>query len=91
MRISGDFDRAVVAQVQSALDGFWDGFVRRVVFDLSRVTFLDAKALAAILHADQRGRRDGFEVVVVRPSALAGRVFTLTRAADDLNVVDLQS
>jgi hypothetical protein len=58
------------------------------VFDLSSVTFLDARALAAILHADWRGRRDGFDVVVVRPSALAGRVFTLTRAADELNVVD---
>ena len=58
------------------------------MFDLSSVTFLDARALAAILHADQRGRRDGFDVVVVRPSALAGRVFTLTRAADELNVVD---
>jgi anti-anti-sigma regulatory factor len=62
--------------------------VRRVVFDLSNVTFMDVAALTAILRADEQGRGEGFEVVVVRPPALGARLFTLSRAIEHLRIVD---
>jgi hypothetical protein len=62
--------------------------LRRLVFDLSNVTFMDVAALTAILSTDQRGRGEGFEVVVVRPPLLGGRVFTLSRAREHLTIVD---
>jgi anti-anti-sigma factor len=88
LHVSGDLDRSSVGQLRSALEEPRDERVRRLVFDLSRVTFLDAGALAAILDADRRGHRDGFDVVIVRPPAPVGRIFTLTRAAEHLSVVD---
>jgi hypothetical protein len=62
--------------------------VRRVVFDLGGVTFMDLAALTTLLRAEQRGRREGFEVVVVRPPPLGARLFTLSRAGEHLTLVN---
>jgi STAS domain-containing protein len=77
-----------VGRVRSVLASPRGEPLRRVVFDLSNVTFMDVAALTAILRADQQGRGDGFEVVVVRPPLLGGRVFTLSRAREHLTIVD---
>jgi len=73
--------------VESALAILRDEPLRRVVFDLSGVTFMDLAALSTLLRADQRGRRECFEVVVVRPPTLTTRVFSL-RAKKHLTLVD---
>ena len=62
--------------------------LKRVVFDLRAVCFLDLAGLRTILRADARGRAEAFEVVVVRPRGTANRVFTLTRAGEQLNIVN---
>jgi hypothetical protein len=74
--------------VQSVLAGVRGELVGRVVFDLRGVTFLDSAALTTIVRADDRGRREGFDVVVVRPPPLAARVFTLSRAGEQLTLVN---
>jgi len=38
--------------------------------------------------ADARGGAEAFEVVVVRPRGTANRIFTLTRALDQLSIVN---
>jgi anti-anti-sigma factor len=88
LRISGDFERASANRVQSVLATVRGESVGRVVFDLSGVTFLDSAALMTILRTDYRGRQEGFDVVVVRPPPLAARVFTLSRAGDQLTLVN---
>jgi anti-anti-sigma factor len=60
----------------------------RVVFDLRHLTFLDIAGLRTILGADAKGRAEAFEVVVVRPRGTVNRVFTLTRAGEQLSMVD---
>jgi anti-anti-sigma factor len=88
LRIAGDFERAAVKRVQSVLATVRGESVGRVVFDLSGVTFLDSAALTTIVCADDRGHREGFDVVVVRPPPLAARVFTLSRAGEQLTLVN---
>jgi anti-anti-sigma factor len=88
LHIGGDFDRATVGRVRSALATFDDGPPQRVVFDLSAVIFMDLAALTTILRADERGVREGFDVVVVRPPPLAGRILTLSRAGEHLTLVN---
>jgi anti-anti-sigma factor len=88
IRIGGEFDRATVGRVQSVLATPRGELLRRVVFDLSNVTFMDVAGLITILRANQRGRGEGFDVVVVRPPPLAGRVFALSRARQHLTIVD---
>jgi anti-anti-sigma factor len=88
LHIGGDFDRSTVDRVQLAFAGVGDEPLHRVVFDLSSVTFMDLAAVKTILRADDRGVREGFKVVVVRPPPLAGRIFTLSRAGEHLTLVN---
>ena len=62
--------------------------LRRLVLDLTAVSFLDLAGLRTILRADARGRAEAFEVLVVRPRGTASRIFTLTRVGELLNLVN---
>jgi anti-anti-sigma factor len=85
----GELDLAAVGQVENALDRvFRVPTTRRVVFELRWLTFLDAAGLATILRASQRARAADLDLVVVRPQGTANRVFTLTRAGQELEMVD---
>jgi anti-anti-sigma factor len=89
LRLTGEFDLSGVRAVETALDRLDEAPAPgRVVFDLRDLRFLDVAGLRAILRADARGRAEAFEVVVIRPRGMANRVFTLTRAAEQLRMVD---
>lgn len=88
LRLIGEFDRGCVGRVEAALQALSAAHIRRVVFDLKGLSFLDSKGLTAILRANERARAEPFELVVVRPRGLASRVFTLTGAGAQLKVVD---
>jgi anti-anti-sigma factor len=87
LHVTGEFDLVGVGPVESALDPLPPG-VDRVVFDLSALEFLDASGLGTVMRAHDRGRAEGFEVVVVRPRGIANRVFTVTRTDQRLTMVD---
>ena len=88
LRLAGDFDLSAVGLVENALDRVSrDPSPGRVVFDLRALEFLDLAGLRTILRADARGRADAFDVVVIRPRGTANRVFTLTRAGEQLSMV----
>jgi anti-anti-sigma factor len=89
LRLTGEFDLAGVRAVENALERLDQAPApRRLVFDLRGLTFLDIAGLRTILGADARGRAEEFEVVVVRPRGIVNRVFTLTRAGEQLSMVD---
>ena len=89
LRLEGEFDLSGVGPVENALSRLSEGPApARVVLDLSELEFLDLSALRTILRANERGRAVGCEVVVVRPRGTANRVFTLTRAGEELRMID---
>jgi anti-anti-sigma factor len=89
VRLAGDFDRAGVGPVERALERLSQApALRRVVFDLRELVFLDLAGLRTILKTDAQGRTEAFEVMVVRPRGTANRVFTLTRAGERLSMID---
>jgi anti-anti-sigma factor len=88
LRVTGEFDCAGVGPVEAALERISTAVTRRVVFDIRGLSFLDAAGLRTILRANERARTEPFDVVVVRPQGLANRVFTLTRAGEQLKMVD---
>ena len=89
LRLTGEFDISGVGAVENALQRLDEAPApTRVVFDLRHLTFLDIAGLRTILGADARGRAEEFEVVVVRPRGTVNRVFTLTRAGEQLSMVD---
>ena len=88
LHLTGEFDLAGVGRVEAALERVSDEHTRHVVFDLTNLSFLDSAGLHTLLRANERARSAGFDVVVVRPRGLANRVFTLTRAGQQLKLVD---
>jgi anti-anti-sigma factor len=88
LRLTGDFDLASVAAVESALERLYRTPVPEcVVFDLRGLAFLDRAGLRTIVSTDARGRAEAFEVVILRPRGNANRVFTLTHAGKRLRTI----
>ena len=88
LSLAGEFDWAVADHVEGALETAFELPVEHLVFDLSGLTFIDISALKVILKTHEGGAARGFDVTVVRPRGLPNRVFTLTRAAETLEIVD---
>ena len=88
LSLAGEFDWAVTDHVQGALTRACEVPVEHVVFDLSGLTFIDISALKVILRTHEEAPARGYDVTVVRPRGLPNRIFTLTRAAETLEIVD---
>jgi anti-sigma B factor antagonist len=65
VHLAGDFDLAAVEAVESALVPVERRF-STVILDMRGVTFLDSMGLRAIVSADARSRKKGFELKIVR-------------------------
>lgn len=88
LRLTGAFEWASVGRVEAALERVFEAPTRQVVFDLQELSFLDIAGLRTLLRANERARTEPFDVIVVRPPGLANRIFTLTRAGEELTMVD---
>jgi anti-anti-sigma factor len=88
LSLAGEFDSTVTDEVAAVVEGAYDVPLEHVVFDLSGLTFIDISALKVILKAHERAPSYGYQLTVVRPRGLANRIFTLTRAAETLEIVD---
>jgi anti-anti-sigma factor len=87
LRLAGDFDLAGIGRVMAALDRIDVERTTSLVFDLQHVAFLDLAGLRTILRAADHCREHDIQVKVITPRGLASRVFTLTSAHRQLNLV----
>jgi anti-anti-sigma factor len=86
--IVGEIDMATAPEVARAIDAGQDD-ARRVVVDLSEVTFLDSSALNALVHCQRDLARKDIAFRVVSPSDRAVRnVFDITHLTEPLSVVE---
>ena len=77
-----------MGQVMAALDRLDGAHTTQLVFDLREVAFLDIAGLKTILRANAFCRDSHIAVTVMKPRGLASRVFTLTRAHLEFQLVD---
>jgi anti-sigma B factor antagonist len=82
VRPVGEIDLATSDEVAAALDEMREAGFRRVVLDLSEVTFVDSSGIRAIVEARRAADRDRVALVVVPGPPAVQRVFTLTGVAD---------
>ena len=61
---------------------------RLVVLDLRELTFMDSFGLRLIADSSHRARRTGRRLLVLRGPAQVQRLFALSRAAQDLEIVE---
>jgi anti-anti-sigma factor len=65
--LSGELDMAEAKRLEHELLTLEQGGPRRIVLDLSQLTFLDSHGLAALLDAAEQAQRFGCELVLVPP------------------------
>jgi len=75
LAVSGELDIATAPALRDRLEAAAEVGTRRLVIDLSAVSFLDSVALATILHAKQRLPDDGKIAVAIDPASYAMLVF----------------
>ena len=84
--LSGELDLASVEELRAALSDM-AGRARAVVVDVSRVSFIDSTALAALLASNDELSSGGVAMIVACPPASAvRRLLTMTSLDDRLSL-----
>lgn len=85
--LRGELDLSTVEKVEDALDAAHSG-EKLLVLDLSALTFLDSTGLRLMVTVDQRARKDGRRLVIVKGPETVQRVFSITKLDEALEMVD---
>lgn len=88
LRMAGDIDLATINQVMAAVDRVDLDRITLLVVDLQDVEFLDLAGLHAVLRVNDQCESHDVHLTVLSPRGTARRVFTLTRAHQELDFVD---
>ena len=76
--LSGELDQREAAMMRDELDGLLeDGQIRRLVFDLSRLRFMDSSGIGLIIGRYKRMRRRNGSVAVTGLSDRMDRIFDM--------------
>jgi len=88
VHVAGELDLVTAPQLRHTL-GEAQSNARVVVLDLRELTFLDGAGVHAILDAATDARQAAGRLILVRGPAPVDRVFTLTGACEEVEIVDL--
>jgi anti-sigma B factor antagonist len=87
--ISGEIDAAAAASIRERVEQALGAGKRRVIVDLSDVSFMESAAMAALLDANARVRRSGASMWLVIPRESRVRhLFSITRLDRVLPVME---
>jgi anti-sigma B factor antagonist len=88
VELAGELDLAGAMLVELVLYRAERAAVRVVLLDLSALHFIDVSGLRIVLAADERTRRRGQRLVLLRPPPDAYQVFAMTGADETLTFLD---
>ena len=86
--LRGELDLSTVEKVEEELRRIEDRADKLLVLDLTGLTFLDSTGLRLMVTADQRARKAGRRLALVRGPETVHRVFTITKLDERLEMVD---
>lgn len=86
--LRGELDLSTVEKVEDELRRIEDRADKLLVLDLSGLTFLDSTGLRLMVTADQRARKAGRRLAIVKGPETVHRVFTITKLDDRLEMVE---
>ena len=87
LTLRGELDLSTIEQLESAVSSGVDGRPELVVLDLRDLTFLDSTGLRLMLRLHARLESVGGRLVLVAGPRRVQRVFELTGALDELEIV----
>ena len=85
LRLTGELDLASATFLDRAVRNA-EADASQVVIDLRDLAFLDCSGMRVILGAAQRARLTGHRLTVIPGPAQVDRIFTLTGAADSIDM-----
>ena len=85
--LSGELDLSTIQQLEEAVSESVDGRPELVVLDLRKLEFLDSTGLRLMLRLHSTVKDNGGRLVMVEGPRRVHRVFELTRAVDELEIV----
>jgi anti-anti-sigma factor len=85
---AGELDIATAPQLEQEVRSLLARGVRRVVIDLSRLTFIDSSALRLFIVLNERSAEDGWTLGLIRPTGQVRTVFEITGAEENLPFID---
>jgi anti-sigma B factor antagonist len=88
VELTGELDLAGVEQVELVLRRAERSRTPVLLIDLSGLHFIDLSGLRLLLAADERARRRGQRMVLLRPAPEAFSIFALTEADQQLTFLD---
>ena len=88
LTLTGELDLSTVDKVEDELRRVEEGGAGTVVLDLSSLSFLDSTGLRTIVTADQRARKSGRRLAIIKGPETVHRVFTITRLDERLEIVN---
>ncbi len=88
MSVTGELDIATAPQLMEETQTLLAGTTRRLVIDLSKLTFIDSSGLNLLIALNKRAARDGWQLSLTRPSDKIFAVFSITRADENLPFIN---
>ena len=88
VELAGEADTTASGQIREVLRAAASEPPRRLIVDLSALTFMDSAALHAILYTNRALTRQGRMLALVNPQAAVRRVLDLTEAGQLLPIYD---
>ena len=86
--LTGELDISSAPRVEKELARVEAGHPETVVFDLSKLEFMDSTGLRIVVSGDARARHRGGRFAVVRGPEAVQRIFRITRLDERLDMVD---
>ena len=79
VRLAGELDHLMAQRVREEIDALIDdAWVRRLVFDVSRLEFMDSSGIGLIIGRYKRLSRRGGSVAVADPDARIDKLFRMS-------------
>jgi anti-sigma B factor antagonist len=88
LTLSGELDLATVPQVEEAVATVLARGARRLVVDLSAITFVDSSGLRLFIVLNDRAAAEGWTFALIRPSDRPLSVFQITGAEKNLPFIE---
>jgi len=87
LALSGELDLSTIERLEQTVASRVDGKAELVVMDLRELAFFDSTGLRLMLRLHARLEETGGRLVLIRGSRRVHRVFELTGAVDELEIV----
>ncbi|MFC4018777.1 STAS domain-containing protein [Micromonospora sp. GCM10011542] len=84
LRLTGELDLSTAAELTAAIDRLTEAGERRVLLDLTDLTFCDSTGMAVFVRGDNRAAAEGGWLRITGASGRVERVLRITGLADVL-------